>query len=208
MNSDKIVRGLAVVAISSLVLGAFAAVPAEAKKKKKKKPPACAAYAPGELGADAQITKVTDAATEEKPVEVTVSTGPGLGFSSPDVGGDTGETSHAYANLQVDSASRSANLYVRVEFTPSWDYDIFLRTSDGTALAYAAGFNQGMGAGLGDPTGAGLDGTGNGGHSEMGAEAIDGYAAADCDGFTLDISSAGTPGEDVTVKYWLGEPAA
>lgn len=206
MNSHKIIRGLAVVAISILVLGAFAAAPAEAKKKKKK-PPACAAFTPGELGAGGEVTKVTDAATEDKPVEVTLSTAPGLGLSSPDVGGDEGQTSHAYTNVQVDSASPGANLYVRVEFMPSWDYDIFLRSSDGAALAYAAGFNQGMGAGLGDPTGVGLDGTGNGGHSEFGAEAIDGYAAADCDGFTLDVSSAGTAGGDVTVKYWLGEPA-
>jgi hypothetical protein len=28
----------------------------------------------------------------------------------------------------------------------------------------------------------------------------------DCQGFTLDISSATTPGGAVTVKYWFGKP--
>ena len=203
MRNTRTLRTMAVVASSALVLGAFVAGPAEAKKKKK----ACAAYQPGELGADAPITVVTDAATEEAPVEVTVTTAEGLGFSSPDgPSGDSGHTNHAFANVQVDSAARDAGLYARVEFGPAWDYDAYLRTNDGTAVAYSAGFNQGM-IGAGDPSGLGLDGTGHGGHSELGAEQIDGYLAADCDGFTYDIVSAGTPGEDVTVKFWLGEPA-
>ncbi|MFN2389478.1 MAG: hypothetical protein ABR575_07755, partial [Actinomycetota bacterium] len=50
------------------------------KKPKKPKPPAgCAAYVPGEAGADAETTKVTDAATAEAPVEVELDTGPGVG---------------------------------------------------------------------------------------------------------------------------------
>lgn len=207
MKNGRIVRSLALIATASLVLGAFMAVPADAKKKKKKpkKAPACAPYVPGENGADAPITIVTDAATAEAPVEVTVSTLEGLGFSSPDgPSGDEGATSHAYANVQVDSAASGAGLYARVEFAPTWDYDGFLRTSDGTAVAYSAGFNQFVVPG-GDPFG--LDGTGNGGHSEQGAEQIDGWATSDCDGFTYDIVSTGTPGGDVTVKFWLGEAA-
>lgn len=210
MTNGRIVRSLALIATASLVLGAFVAGPADAKKKKKKKPKAaaCAPYTPGEAGADAPVTVVTDAATEEAPVEVTVSTAEGLGFSSPDgASGDTGPTSHAYANVQVDSATSGRGLYVRVEFTPAFDYDGYLRTSDGTAVAYSAGFNQAP-MPAGDPTGFGLDGTGHGGHSEQGAEQIDGWPTADCDGFTYDIVSAGTPGEDVTVKYWLGDPAS
>ena len=205
MRDGRIFRSLALIATASLVLGAFVAGPADAKKKKKKKPKVatCAPYTPGEAAAEAPVTVVTDAATEEAPVEVTVSTAEGLGFSSPDgPSGDTGPTSHAYANVQVDSASPSTGLYARVEFAPTWDYDAYLRTADGTAVAYSAGFNQGAVAA--DPTGFGLDGTGHGGHSEQGAEQIDGWTAADCDGFTYDIVSAGTPGGDVTVKFWLG----
>lgn len=206
MRNGRTIRTLAVLASAALVLGAFTASPADAKKKRKKKakkPPACAPYQPGEAGADAPITVVTNAATEEKPVELEVETAEGLGFSSAEgPSGDEGHTSHAYSNVQVDSAKSGAGLYARVEFAPTWDYDIFLRTSDGTAAAYAAGFNQVIVPAFG------LDGTGHGGHSEQGAEQIDGFATADCDGFTLDIVSAGTPGGTVTVKYWLGEPAA
>ena len=205
MRNGRTLRTMAVLATSALVLGAFVAGPADAKKKKKK---VCAAYQPGEAGAEAPITVVTDAATAEAPVEVTVTTAEGLGFSSADgPSGDQGHVTHAYANVQVDSAASDAGLYARVEFAPTWDYDAFLRTSDGTAVAYSAGFNQGM-TPAGDPSGLGLDGTGHGGHSEQGAEQIDGYLAADCDGFTYDIVSAGTPGGDVTVKFWLGEPAS
>ena len=209
MRDGKLVRSLALIATASLVLGAFVAGPADAKKKKKKKPKVatCAPYTPGELGAEAPVTVVTDAATEDTPVEVKVTTTEGLGGSSPDVGGDLGPTAHAFANVQVDSATSGRGLYVRLEFTPAWDYDGYLRTADGATVAYSAGFNQAMVAG--DPTGmTGFDGTGNGGHSEQGAEQIDGFATADCDGFTYDIVSAGTPGEEVTVKYWLGDPAS
>lgn len=202
MRNGRIIRSLAVVALASLVMGAFMVAPADAKKKKKK-PKACATYVPGENGADAPITVVTDAATEEAPVEVTVATAEGLGFSSAEgPSGDEGHTSHAYANVQVDSAASGAGLYARVEFAPTWDYDAFLRTADGTAVAYSAGFNQVIVPAFG------LDGTGHGGHSEQGAEQIDGWTTSDCDGYTYDIVSAGTPGGDVTVKFWLGEPGA
>ena len=205
MRNGRIVRTLAVLASAGLILGAFVAAPADAKKKKK--PKACAEYVPGETGAEAETTVVTDAATAEKPVEVTLDTGEGLGLSSADgPDGDYGHTNHAYTNVQVDSAG-DAGLYVRVEFPEAFDYDIFLRSADGTALAYAAGFNQGM-TPAGDPSGLGLDGTGHGGHSEMGAEMVDGWIAADCEGFTLDVVSAITPGGEVTVKYWLGEAAS
>src|SRR5687767_597320 len=209
MKNGRIVRSLALIATASLVLGAFMAVPADAKKKKKpKKAPSCAPYVPGENGADAPVTVVTDAATEEAPVEVTVATAEGLGFSSADgPSSDEGATSHAYANVQVDSAASGKGLYARVEFAPTFDYDGFLRTADGTAVAYSAGFNQAP-MPLGDPSGFGLDGTGHGGHSEQGAEQIDGWATNDCDGFTYDIVSAATPGGDVTVKFWLGDPGA
>src|SRR5687767_48583 len=108
MGNGRVIRTLAVVATASLVLGAFVAAPADAKKKKKKKPKtaSCAPYVPGEAGKDAPVTVVTDAATEEAPVEVTVATAEGLGFSSADgPSGDMGPTSHAYANVQVDSAA-------------------------------------------------------------------------------------------------------
>ncbi|HYI45656.1 MAG TPA: hypothetical protein VE174_09410 [Actinomycetota bacterium] len=205
--TTRTVRTVAIMGAAALLLGAFASGPAVAKKKKKKKKApvaACAPFAPGEKGAGQPVTVVTDAATAEAPVEVTVATDPGLGFSSeagegaPEDG--EGLTSHAYTNVQIDSAAPSAGLYVRVEFEPVWDYDLWLRDSGHSALAYAAGSSPAPVPGV-------TDGTGNGGHTESGSENIDGYFAADCNGFTVDIANAGGPGGDVVVKYWLGEPA-
>jgi hypothetical protein len=192
----RTVRGIAVMASAVLVLGAFVAGPADAAKKKgkKKKSAACAPYVPGEKAAEAPITKVTDAATADKPVEVTVATEPGLGFSSEEGEGNPDEeaTSHAYTNLQVDSKAKSASLNVLLEFTPLWDYDLWLRDSSHAPVAYSAGFG---------PVTAGSDEA----HSDFGSEQVSGVAASDCGGFTVDVANAGGPGGDVTVKYWLGE---
>lgn len=190
MRNGRFIRTLAVMASAGLVLGAFMAVPAEAKKKKKK-PAGCAAYVPGENGADAEITKVTDANNAEAPAELTVATGPGLGMGR-DPEGEGAHVSHAYANLQVDSKSSSAVLNVSIEFNPAWDYDVYLDTADGTEVANSAGFaNQTFGSDYA--------------HSDIGSETIVAFPVADCDGFTVDVVGATTPGGDVTVKYWLGE---
>jgi hypothetical protein len=205
MKSRRIFKTAAVVGASALILGAFVAGPAQAKKKKPKKPAVCAPYVPGELGTGQPISVVTDAATADKPVEATVATEPGLGFTSPDgASGDEGRPSHVFYNVQVDSAAPGAYLYVREEFQEGTEYDLFLRDATGAALAYAAGANQTPTA-VPDPIGLGLDGTGNGGHSEFAAEQIDGYSATDCAGYTVDVGSAITPGGDVTLKFWLGD---
>ncbi|MGH2820162.1 MAG: hypothetical protein ACRDJ5_05890, partial [Actinomycetota bacterium] len=69
---SRILRTLALLATATLVVGAFAAGPAEAKKKKKKK--VCAEYVAGDYAGEAETTVVTEAATEEAPIEVTVAT--------------------------------------------------------------------------------------------------------------------------------------
>jgi hypothetical protein len=206
MKSTRIVRATAVVGSVALILGAFVAGPADAKKKKKKKPPvaACAPFTPYEKGASAPIAVVTDAATEAAPVTVTLATAEGLGTSTNETeDGDTGAlVSHAYHNVQVDSAAPTAALYVRLEFAGYQDYDLYLRNPDGTSDTYSAGA----------PPYQVFDGTGNGGHSEgdptAAAENIDGAAVTDCQGFTVDVVSATTEGADVTLKYWLGAPPA
>lgn len=204
MNSSRIIRTTAVLALAGLAVGMLAVAPAQAKKKKKK-PAACAAYTPGELGAGQPITVVTDAATAEAPVSTTLATDAGLGSSNNEgASGDTGPTSHAYVNVQVDSAAASRGLFVRVEFQAGEDYDLYLRSSDGTAVAYAAGFNE---VPVDPVGGTGIDGTGHGGHSEQTAEQIDGFDTPDCTGYTLDLVSGTTPGGDVTVTYWLGDAA-
>ncbi len=192
----RTIRTIAVVASAALLVGAFAAAPAEAAKRKKKKkaPAACAAYTPGEKGAGQPITVVTDAATAEKPVEVALDTEPGLGFSSEEGEGNPNEfaTSHAYTNVQVDSAASSTGLYVMIEFQPTWDYDLWLRDSSHVPVEYSAGF-------------AVLTSGSDRAHSDLGSESIQGLPVADCAGFTVDAANAGGPGGEITVKYWLGE---
>lgn len=199
-------KAIAVTIALALVAGAFIAGPAQAKKKKKKKPPAppvCAPYVPGELGSGAEIAIVTDEATAEAPVTVELDTGPGLGFSSTDPGGDEGATSHVYYNVQVDSANPEAGLYVMSEFAPPEEYDLFLRLADGSTVAYTAGANQSPVGWPVDPLG--LAGEGNGGRSEFGSDILEGIRSADCAGYTVDVASAITPGGPVTLSLWLGE---
>jgi hypothetical protein len=199
---NKTIRVFAVAASVSLLVGALVG-PADAKKKKKPKPiPAgCATFvAENPNGKDLPTTIVTDAATAEAPVVVELETAMGVGATSPSAEDppENGMPSHAYTNVQVDSALSAVGLYVTVEFSPQWDYDLLLRTAAPEAVAYSAG---------GAPYVGPFDGTGHGGHAAEGSENIDGIDTADCAGYTVDVVSATTPGETVTLKYWLGESA-
>jgi len=154
--------------------------------------PACPAYVPGEEGKDAEIVVVTDAATEEAPVEVPLEIGGGIG-----VGGVFEDAiAHAYKNVQVDSASASTGLYVRLEMPYPSDYDLYVRNADGSEAARAAGFN---------PEPAVYNDNTAGGHTEPDAEQIDGVTTADCGGYTIDAAAATGEGGELTLKFWLGE---
>ena len=156
--------------------------------------PACDPYIPGEQGSSERAVEglqvVTDAATEEKPIEVVVPT-------DPAADGEPADTAHRYVNIQVDTAAAESGLYARFEFLEPEDYDIYLNNAAGEYQAQAAGYNPA-------PVGP-LDGTGHGGHSEVGAEQLDGIKTPDCGGYTLDLKSYATPGGDKTLKLWLGE---
>lgn len=194
MRNGRIIRSLAVLASAGLIVGAFAAAPAEAKKKKK--PKACAAYVPGEAGKDAEITKVTSANTAEAPAAVEVEVGPGLGAGrnpAPPPEGEGMFVSHAFANLQADPTASSDLLNIRITWSnPVEDMDLYLDAADGTELASSGGvLNQTFGSEYA--------------HTDFGMESIIGYPVSDCDGFTIDVVGATTPGATVTVEYWLGE---
>jgi len=192
MKSPRILRATAVVGAAALILGAFVAGPADAKKKKKvKKPVVCAAYTPAEEGAGAPISLVTDAATADAPVTVAVAAEPGLG-----VGGLAEQgIAHTYVNVQVDSAATATALNIRLEMPEHEDYDLAVLNPDGSQAAAAQGFN---------PEPAVYNDNTNGGHTEVGAEVIDALPTNDCQGYTLDISTASGMGGELTVKYWLG----
>lgn len=187
----RTIRTLAVVASTALVLGAYVAAPAEAKKK-------CAKYAAPDWAADAETTVVTDKATADAPIEIELETGPGLGFTNPDYPGDeTGEVSHSFHNVVVDSKAKSGNLFARIDYAPAWDYDLFLRLSAGPAVAYEADFNPATVAG---PSGIG---TLEGASAGPGFSQIDGYPVPDCYGYTVDAASGIAPGGGITLKLWL-----
>ena len=189
---SKTIRSLAVLASATLVLGAFVANPAAAKKKK------CPKYAAPDWAGEAETTIVTDAATADAPIEITLATGPGLGTTNADYPGDeTGEISHAFQNVVVDTNAKSANLFARIDFVPAWDYDLFVRLPAGPSVAYEADFNP---ATVGGPTPVGgyQGGSGGPGYSQ-----VDGYPVPDCYGYTVDVASGITPGGDVTLKLWL-----
>lgn len=199
MKASRNIRSASVLASAALILGAFVA-PADAKKKKKPKtpppPPVCAAFTPAEIGADAPVTIVTEAATAEAPVEVTLATEAGAGTATGEPNADavlTSQISHVVQNVQVDTPA-SSTLFIRLEMPSETDYDLFVYDAAGESVAQAAGFN---------PAPAVYNDNTHGGHTEEGAEVIDGLASADCDGYTLDIAGATTPGGDVTLKLWV-----
>lgn len=163
------------------------------KKKKGKKGKGCPAMTPHEKGAEAETTVVTEEATEEKPIEIPVEAPPGLWPAS---------TGDVYHNIQVDTAAGERGLFVRYEFPDYEDLDLYLyEPGNDEAVAQAAGFNP-------FPFVPGeTDGTGNGGHSEMGAEQIDGFPTADCVGYTAEMHSFISEGGEYTLKLWLGDPA-
>lgn len=199
MKATRYIRSASVLASAALILGAFVA-PADAKKKKPKPPPpppACAPFAPGELGAGAPTNVVKETATADAPVEVKVATDAGAGTGGTGNATADGvlgsEISHAIQNVQVDTPA-DATLFVRLEMPAHTDYDLFVYDAAGEAVAQAAGFNP-------EPT-VYNDDT-HGGHTEKGAEVIDGLASVDCAGYTLDIAGASTPGGEVTLKLWV-----
>jgi hypothetical protein len=159
------------------------------KKPKPPKPAKCAPYLPGEEGKDAPLTLVTPAHTEEAPVQVEVETSGGL----PEVA-----VSEVFQNLQVDSTTSDAGLWVKVEFADFRDYDLYLNHPDGSRAAFSG---QAQVA----PTG-GLGSGSEGGH-EAGTnyEMVTGVKTADCAGYTARIAGYMTEGGTVTLSAWLGE---
>nr|MBA2724699.1 hypothetical protein [Actinomycetota bacterium] len=156
-------------------------------------PAGCAPMTPAEGGADAPIVTVTDEMTEEAPLEIPI-TAPAGTPAAPET---------VFHNLQVDSASADTGLYARYEFSEVEDYDLYLQKSDGTIAAQAAGFNPVPFV----PTNPAFNtnGEGSGGHSEQGAEQIDGVKTADCGGYTAQMDSYLAEGGDLVLKVWLGE---
>lgn len=191
-------KSLVMMITAALVASAFVAPAAEAKKKKKKKPAACAAYTPGELGAEAETVVVTDAATAEEPATHAFALDPNF---TEGLEAEAGiETPAHYVNIQVDSAAAAAGLYVTWEFPDRRDYDLYARyAEDGSEAASAHGFNPAIETPFNNTA------TNHAGESTAGSESIIGLTTADCGGYTLQLKNYFGEGGDHEIKIWLGE---
>jgi hypothetical protein len=199
-------KSLVTMLTMALVGGALFAVPAEAKKKKPKKPkPAvCSAYVPGEQGAEAETVVVPATATEEAPVEIPITLHESLG--DVDFVGAGLPYSNQIVNLQVDSATPDAGLYILFEFDTKRDYDLRVFWPTGEEVAASHGFQPVLEANaelplFGNPSNQG----GNAGESTNTSEKIVGLRTPDCGGYTVDFQNWLGEGGDFTAKAWLGE---
>lgn len=183
--SFRAARLIAVVASLTLVAAIFVAPAAVAKKKKGLK---CGQFTPGvEEAAEAELIKVTPKATEEAPVTVEYEHAASLYPAS---------TEHLYYNVQIYGPT--SGLYILQEFDNQSDIDLYLLDAAGEEVASSGAFNPAPIPGV-------TDAGGNGG---SGFESIPGHPVATCEGFTIDSSAYATMGTPVTLKLWLGEPAA
>ncbi|MGI8407379.1 MAG: hypothetical protein ACR2L3_02585, partial [Actinomycetota bacterium] len=198
MSVSRSFRGIAVVASASMVLGAFVAAPAEAKKKKSC--PAFQAVEPvsdsGETAEalEAEVVKVTDKATADKPIVIEYEHGPALwdtATQTPIVEDTT------FFNFQVQSKKPAPGLHLEMTWpTPSEsDIDMYLYDAAGARVASSGASNLAPVPGV-------LDAGGNGG---MGFETIPGNPAVNCAGYTVESRAFMTTGQMMTLTVYLGE---
>jgi hypothetical protein len=195
MRTSRAIRTLAVLASAGLIVGAFAAVPAQAKKKKKK-PAVCSTFKPGANGEGKPTLVVTDTATEQAPalqkVTLPAEVTEGIVSHGEDV-----------FNIQVDSAAKEAGLHILWEFQERRDYDLNVWHTDGSYAARSHGFQPILGI---NPT---IDETqgnlgGHAGESTTASEKIVGLRTSDCGGWTVSAENFLGEGGDFEIKVWLG----
>jgi hypothetical protein len=165
------------------------------KGGKKKKAAQCKTFQAGELGAEADTIKVTDKATEKKPVEQTVTLDASLADFVV-----VQEPSRAYFNVQVDSKKPKVGLYALFEFPTRRDYDVELLHPDGSYAARSHDFNPLQETPAGD-LGAN---EGHGGESTASTEKLVGIATRDCGGWTVEAVNWLGEGGEFPIKVWLG----
>jgi hypothetical protein len=201
MRARRSIRVVTPLVAAALAAGALVAAPAHARKSKvitvraRSAPKACKAFKPVEPQSpsaeraealEAEVVKLTDKATADKPVAIEFAQAPGLwaDAETPIVEGSE------FFNFQVVSKAATVELNLHVVWaTPSAsDIDEFLFSSSGTEVSSSVAFNPAPE--LNPSTGGeGFE------HIAIGARR--------CDGYTLESRPFITPGENVTIHAWL-----
>ena len=207
---SRSIRTLAVLASAGMIVGAFAAGPADAAKKKKKGL-TCATYAPAAPASNAPaaadapkeaVLKVTPAHTEEAPLTVEVEQGQGLWIYEPDTEEIIKQVpvvdDSKFWNLQVYPSTPSTGLYVRTEWDSSApdDLDQYIYNAAGEEIGGSGAFNAAPVPPISSTTGG------------PGFEQTSGLPVGQCEGVTVESRTYMTTGQTVTLKVWLGEEIA
>lgn len=191
MTGRRLFR-IAALASSAVVLAGALAAPAAARKGCGKFKPSEPASASGQTGEalEEKVVKVTDKATENKPITIEFHQEPGAWH--PD-GSEPMVDNSTFFNFQVVSKQKVALLNLHADWgaPTTSDLDYYLFDGTGTEIGSSTAFNPFPP--LNPSTGG------------EGFEFIEGMPAPRCDGFTLESRPYLSPtGEDVTLTVWLG----
>jgi hypothetical protein len=186
MNARRSI--LPIVFVTLLAGSLVAAIPAQAKKSCKPFKPGApqSPSAEAEEAVDAEVNKVTDKATEKKPLTVEFTQAPGMWADAETAVVEGSE----FLNFQVISKSASATLTIHVEWaTPTAsDIDEYLYASSGSLIAESTAFN---------PYPPLNESTGGEGFEHITVP------VSSCDGLTLESRPFMTAGEAMTLHAWL-----
>jgi hypothetical protein len=186
---DRTLKRACVVGLIAIVAGVLVPSGAVAKKCSAYKPaPPSSASANAEEAPSIKAHKVTDKATEKKPVTIEFAQEPGLW--NPDGSEPIVDTSQ-FHNFQFESKKSSFLVHIRAEwmYPTASDLDFYLFNEDGIEVTSSATFS---------PFPPLNPGTGGEGFELMET------GAANCTGFTLESRPYISPtGEAVTLKVWI-----
>lgn len=199
----RISKSLFLLAVGALVAAALVSAPAAAAA-------ACPKYKPQEPVSDsenraeavlAKVVKVTDKATEAKPLVIEYDHGPAFWFIQDPVDAEGQRAlveDTKWFNIQVQSKARDVGLYIRQQWDPNSpdDFDLYLYDKSGGAYGQSATFNWA------EAVAPGQLGGGDGG---LGYEQVLGLLMTRCQGMTIESRAFTTPGRAMQLVIWLGD---
>lgn len=168
----------------------------------------CGRFKPAEPVSDSQntaeatkakVNTITDKYTQAKPKVFSYTHGPAQWFPADpaDAEGQSAAVEDTkWFNIQVVSKKKFFGLYIRQEWsaTPVSDMDLYVYDRFGQQATSSGHWNQ-------LPSEASATGFESG---NAGFEEIAGFGVTDCSGFTIESRAFSSPGENMTLKIWLG----